>query len=68
VKPQEPKNFDYQEASRHLSLGRQVGRFDWVTQWLELDPASGRVVHYDDGVRSEWTPSPEDRLAKWGLR
>lgn len=68
MKKQDPKNFSYQEALDYLARGLAVGREDWMTRWLELDPKSGKIVHFDDGVRSGWDPSPEDQSSKWGLR
>ena len=68
MKKQEPKDFDYQEALKHLSQGRLVGRSEWKTEWLELDLLNGELLHCDDGIRSVWKPSPEDQAAKWSLR
>jgi len=68
MKKQGPKNFDYQEALGHLANGLQVGRDDWITEWLELDQLSGMIIHYDDGVRKDWNPSVEDQSSRWGLR
>jgi hypothetical protein len=68
VKKQEPKDFNYQEALKYLAQGKLVGRADWKTEWLELDLLSCEVVHYDDGVRTAWTPTPEDQASKWELR
>ena len=68
MKKLEPKEFDYKTALELLHKGLVVGKAGWVTEWLSLDPASGEIHHWNDGVRKDWHPTPEDEAAKWGVR